>query len=59
MMKTLLLQRALFFQLQKSLHQEPLVLKIWDYPKLQKLNVLQQPPFITEEAGESKVQDEA
>ncbi len=63
MMKPLLLQRALFFQLQKSLT----VNKIWDYPKLQKLTaktaetqwVLQQPLVITEEAGESKVQDEA
>lgn len=44
-----------------------LMLKIWDYPKLQKLTaktaetqwVLQQPPGITEEVGESKVQDEA
>jgi hypothetical protein len=34
MMKTLLLQRASFFQLQKSLHSEPLVCRIWDYPKL-------------------------
>lgn len=53
--------KSIIFPTTKITNCEPLVLKIWAYPKLQKLTaktaetqwVLQQPLVITEEAGES------